>query len=126
MIPTNINVNIVNIIITRLDVPVVKADDTEEEEEDDDDASSSSVLKLLFKKRLKLSLKLLLLFERGVVTRSSDRRSSSSFIVFSLSRGVSDEFSRKCRHFFSLSCAENSDVKRKEHARDIYKERASE
>jgi len=51
----NINVNIVNIIITRLDVPVVKADDKREEE---DDASSSSVLELLFKKRvLKLSLK---------------------------------------------------------------------
>jgi len=105
----------VNIIITRLDVPVVKADDTEEEE--DDDASSSSVLELLFlfKKRAKLKL---LLFERGVVTRSSDRRSSSSFIVLSLSRRVTN-FPENVDTF----CAENSDVKRKEHAREIYKER---
>ena len=88
MIPVNINVNIVNIIITRLDVPV-KADDKREEE--DEDASSSSVLELLFKKRvLKLSLKVLLLFEPCLVTRSSDRRSSSSFIVLSISRGVTD------------------------------------
>ena len=116
MIPTNINVNIVNIIITRLDVPVVKADD--KREEDDDDASSSSVLLellFLFKKRAKLKL---LLFERGVVTRSSDRRSSSSFIVLSLSRRVTN-FPENVDTF----CAENSDVKRKEHARDIYKER---
>jgi hypothetical protein len=59
VIPVNINVNIVNIIITRLDVPV-KADDTEEEEEDDDASSSSVLLELLFlfKKRvLKFSLK---------------------------------------------------------------------
>ena len=114
MIPVNINVHIVNIIITRLDVPV-NADDTEEE----DDASSSSVLLellFLFKKRV-LKLKLLL-FERGVVTRSSDRRSPSSFIVLSLSRRVTD-FPENVDTF----CAENSDVKRKEHARDIHKER---
>ena len=120
MIPTNINVNIVNIIITRLDVPV-KADDKREEEEDD--ASSSSVLKLLFKKRLKLSLKLLLLFERVVVTRSSDRRSSSSFIVFSISRGVTDFQVTDFPENVDTFCTENSDVKRKEHARDIHKER---
>jgi acyl carrier protein len=120
VIPTNIHVHITNIIITRLDVPVNADDTEEEEEEDDDDASSSSVLELLFlfKKRLKLSLKLLLLFERGVVTRSSDRRSSSSFIVFSLSRRVTN-FPENVDTF----CAENADVKRKEHARDIHKER---
>ena len=115
MIPVNINVNIVNIIITRLDVPV-NADDTEEEE--DDDASSSSVLLellFLFKKRAKLKL---LLFEPCLVKRSSDRRSSYSFIVFRLSRGVTD-FPENVDTF----CAENSDVKRKEHARDIHKER---
>ena len=111
MIPVNINVNIVNIIITRLDVPV-KADDTEEEE---DDASSSSVLKLLFKKRvLKLSLKVLLLFEPCLVKRRSDRRSSSSFIVFRLSRRVTN-FPENVDTF----CAENSDVKEGVHERRV-------
>ena len=111
-----------NIIITRLDVPV-NADD-KREEEDDDDASSSSVLELLFlfKKRLKLSLKLLLLFERGVVTRSSDRRSSSSFIVLSLARVMNFQVMDFPENVDTF-CAENSDVKRKEHARDIHKER---
>ena len=97
MIPTNINVNIVNIIITRLDV-LVKADD-KREEEDDDDASSSSVLEqlFLFKKRLKLLAEIITSFRTRsrYVKRSSDRRSSSSFIVFSLKLAQSDEFSRK-------------------------------
>lgn len=121
MIPTNINVNIANIIITRLDVPV-KADDKREEE--DEDASSSSVLELLFlfKKRAKLKL---LLFERVVVTRSSDRRSSSSFIVLSISRGVTDFQVTDFPENVDTFCAENSDVKRKEHARDIYIKRES-
>ena len=112
----NINVNIANIIITRLDVPVVKADDTEEEE--DDDASSSSVLELLFlfKKRAKLKL---LLFERGVVTRSSDRRSSSSFIVFSLSRRVTDFQVTDFPENVDTFCAENSDVKEGVHERRV-------
>jgi len=122
VIPTNINVNIANIIITRLDVPV-KADDKREEEEEDDDASSSRLpleLLFLFKKRAKLKL---LLFERGVVTRSSDRRSSSSFIVLSISRGVTDFQVTDFPENVDTFCAENSDVKRKEHARYIYKER---
>ena len=120
MIPTNINVNIVNIIITRLDVPV-NADDKREEEDDDDASSSRLLLELLFlfKKRAKLKL---LLFEPCLVKRRSDRRSSSSFIVLSLARVMNFQVMDFPENVDTF-CAENSDVKRKEHARDIHKER---
>ena len=110
----NIHINI-KIIITRLSVLVVfpiKAGDK--------DASSSKLpLELFrFKKRVKLSLKLLL-FERVVVKRRSDRRSSSSFIVFSLSRRVTDFQVTDFPENVDTFCAENSDVKEGVHERRV-------